>query len=138
MKYTFPVVITGVFVLLAAGALSLRLSQRTGVGNPAVPTTTPASAEKPAVQPVESAIMLSVTSPANGSTVKTPTITVKGKTVPKAEVWVNDQDVRADASGNFSATVTLDEGENTITVTANDDDGNASEKEITVNYEPAS
>lgn len=79
-------------------------------------------------------ISLTVSSPANNTTTSSESITVKGKTVAGAEVFVNDVETRADASGNFSVTITLDEGENYILVVANDALGNYSEKELTVIY----
>lgn len=81
-----------------------------------------------------SGISLTVSSPANNTTTSSESITVKGKTVAGAEVFVNDAETRADASGNFSVTITLDEGENYILVVVNDALGNYSEKELTVIY----
>lgn len=81
-------------------------------------------------------ITLTVSSPANNSTVTDPSITVKGKTVANAEVFVNDIEIKADANGNFSVKLTLDEGDNYILVVANDINGNYSEKDLTVTYSP--
>lgn len=82
-------------------------------------------------------LTLSISSPSNGATVSSPSVTIKGKTAANAEVFVNDTSTRADASGNFSVTLTLDEGDNPIVVSANDADGNVVEKELTVTYTPA-
>jgi len=82
-------------------------------------------------------IILDIISPVNGVTVATPTITVIGKTVPNAEVVVNDIEKTADANGNFSVSITLDEDENIIIVVANDTNGNVAEREITVTYTPS-
>lgn len=79
-------------------------------------------------------LTLTITSPTNGATVTNTSLRVSGKTVPGAEVFINDKEARADALGNFSVTITLDEGENTIIVMANDADGNVAEKELTVTY----
>ncbi len=76
----------------------------------------------------------SVTSPLNGTTVNTPNIQVKGKTVPNADVFVNEKDAKADAQGNFSVAYNLDEGENYLVVGANDEFGNFNEVELTVYY----
>jgi len=81
-------------------------------------------------------IALSVSSPGNNTTVSSPTLTVSGKTVAGAEVFVNDAEGIADAAGNFSVLVNLDEGENYILVVVNDAAGNYSEKELTVIYAP--
>ena len=82
------------------------------------------------------ALTLEVTAPKDQATVTTAQVTVKGKTAPLAEVAVNDQDLKADSKGNFTVTVLLDEGENYISVIANDADGNYAEKELTVTYTP--
>ena len=79
-------------------------------------------------------ITLTITSPADGAIVTSAFVTVKGKTAPRAEVFINDISMVADANGNFSANVTLDEGENPIVIFANDADGNVAEKELTVTY----
>ncbi|MBI5019028.1 hypothetical protein HZB58_02035 [Candidatus Gottesmanbacteria bacterium] len=79
-------------------------------------------------------ISLTVSSPTNNTTTSSESISVKGKTVAGAEVFVNDVETRADASGNFSVTITLDEGENYILIVVNDALGNYSEKELTVIY----
>ena len=51
-------------------------------------------------------------------------------------MFVNESETKADSSGNFSATLTLDEGENYILVVANDSSGNYAEKEFTITYTP--
>lgn len=58
---------------------------------------------------------------------------VTGKTSPFAEVFINDQTVKADKDGNFSLKISLDEGENQVLVSANDSDGNVAEQNLTVN-----
>ncbi|MBI5619602.1 hypothetical protein HY950_01455 [Candidatus Gottesmanbacteria bacterium] len=78
---------------------------------------------------------LTVTSPTNGATVTSASLTVSGKTTPRAEVFVNDAETRADSRGNFSVRIALDEGENSLIVFANDADGNVAEKEITITYD---
>ncbi|MEK7060803.1 MAG: hypothetical protein AAB937_01065 [Patescibacteria group bacterium] len=93
------------------------------------PTTTPIS--------TSAGLTLIVTSPTIGQTVTISQITIKGKTAPLAEVFVNDVELKADASGNFSQGVTLEEGENYILVVANDTDGNFAEKELSITYTPA-
>lgn len=104
---------------------------------PLIPTQTETAAppSEPSVS-TSPQILLTITSPLPDSTVYTPTISVRGKTVPRAEVSVNEKDTTADSSGNFSATLTLDEGENTIFITAVDDEGNSAETELIVTYEP--
>lgn len=79
-------------------------------------------------------ISLTVTQPTDGQTTSSSSIMVKGVTLPNIEVSVNDVDLKADAQGNFSTTVTLDEGDNTITVVAVDEKGQTAEKDLTVTY----
>lgn len=85
------------------------------------------------VQPVQQ-IPLTVTSPLNNSSVSSSSITVTGTSVPDAEVSVNDTNTTADNKGIFSATISLDPGDNVIDITSNDASGNYSEKELTVTY----
>jgi Glucodextranase, domain B len=98
----------------------------------AVPETAAVSTPLPTV----AQISLRITSPANGSTATSPSVVVRGVTVPKADVFVNDSEVTADAGGNFSAPVTLDDGDNSIVIIANDASGSYAEQEITVTYNP--
>jgi hypothetical protein len=77
-------------------------------------------------------ISLTITSPKDGETLGSTNATVKGKTVANAEVFVNDVVGKADANGNFSINVALDEGDNQIVVSANDANGNAAEQSISV------
>ena len=79
-------------------------------------------------------ITLTLFSPSNNSTVTTSKVTVKGKTFPGAEVYANEAEGIADANGNFSLSVSLDDGDNEIIVTAVDQDGNVAETVVTVTY----
>lgn len=83
-----------------------------------------------------SQITLDVVSPQNNSTVKDGAIIVSGKTLPNADVFVNDKELKADAYGNFSTSTVLDEGPNIVVVAANDAAGNISEREIAVTFNP--
>jgi len=80
-------------------------------------------------------VFINITSPLDKSVVKSASLLVKGETVANAEVFVNDKETKADKNGNFSLYLTLDEGENTLTVIMNDSLGNYIEKEITVTLE---
>ncbi len=84
---------------------------------------------------INSGLSLTINQPADKSSVTASTVTVSGKTQPKADVSVNDTDLKADIQGNFSTRITLDEGENTIVIVATDENGNYAEKEITVTYQ---
>lgn len=98
------------------------------------PTLTVISPAAPTVGPTASQNMmpLTITSPTEGASLTGMSVVVKGQTAPGADVGINQLDVKADSKGNFSATISLDEGENTITVITNDDAGNMAEKDITV------
>ncbi len=80
-------------------------------------------------------ISLVITSPALGSVLKSSNVTINGKTSPNAEVFVNDASTKADANGNFTLNVSLDEGENTLIINANDEFGNVAEQTLTVNVQ---
>ena len=85
--------------------------------------------------PQVSGLDLSVSFPANNTTITTPTLVVRGKTKAKAQVAVNEAETVADTTGNFSVTVKLDEGENTLFIVVNDDMGNVTEQSLTVIYD---
>jgi hypothetical protein len=78
---------------------------------------------------------LSITSPADGSNVSEPGLMVVGTTDTGATVWVNGV-VASDGSADWSASVVLLEGVNTVTVLAEDAMGNSVVLTITVEYIP--
>jgi hypothetical protein len=59
-----------------------------------------------------------------------------GKTEVEASLTINNSSEILDKDGNFSSTLTLNEGDNTITITALDLAGNKTEKQIKVTYSP--
>ena len=77
-------------------------------------------------------ISLVITSPLNGAKLSTTNVSVVGKTTPDAEVFVNDMEGKADANGDFSISIGLDEGVNQLVINANDSDGNVAEEVLTV------
>lgn len=77
-------------------------------------------------------ISLVITSPQNGANLSSTNVNVIGKTAPNAEVFVNDSEGKADANGNFSISLGLDEGINQLVINANDKDGNVAEEVIIV------
>jgi len=80
-------------------------------------------------------IFLEITTPKENDVVSSSLLTVRGKTLPKADVFVNDKELRADSNGNFSTNITLDEGENMVVVVSNDNTGNYVEREFLVTLE---
>lgn len=126
-------------MLLLMTAVALVRSQ---IGLPAkdvrdlTKTSVTPQGEKAGVSPttIASDIPLLVFQPANGVQVSESLILVSGKTAANAEVFINEKETVADVNGNFRVTLDLDEGENLIIVTANDEDGNIAEQEFVVTY----
>lgn len=77
-------------------------------------------------------ISLTITSPKDGAMLGSTNVTVTGKTSPKAEVFINDVEGMADANGNFSINIGLEEGQNQLIIDANDASGNVAEETIMV------
>jgi len=77
---------------------------------------------------------LEVTQPEDESIVNTSEIVVKGETTPDAVVTVNEVVADVDAEGKFSATITLEEGPNTIEVIASDFEGREASEVLSVIY----
>lgn len=122
-----------VLLLVVAGALVWsQVRQTPKMEEPSsVESISPTSATLAQTQQIE----LTISNPQEGAKVTKPQLLVRGKTVPDAEVFINDKEATADGNGNFSVTLTLDEGDNLIIVTANDEYGNIAEKELVVMYE---
>jgi hypothetical protein len=81
---------------------------------------------------------LTIDSPGEGETIygqTNRTINVSGSTDEDSTVTVNDR-LAIVNSGNFSTTIQLNEGDNTIVVIATDRAGNETKKEIKVKYQP--
>lgn len=125
-----------IFLGLRKGSFNKPITSVSPTQTVSVPSASPTKAESqtPTSVPV-SQITLEVTEPANNSIVSNSSVMVKGKTSPGADVFINEKELKADSSGNFSTSLNLDEGENYILVSANDSNGNFSEKEIIVNLE---
>ena len=108
-------------------------------------STTPATAATATVTPASTAttgpaalqqFFLEVTNPKNESVVKTASLSVTGRGVADAVVTVNGAVAAVGADGSFSATVTLDEGPNSIEVLASDFQGHSASNVISVIYTP--
>ncbi len=146
MKKYLPVIAGGIIlILIVAGFIFIQSKQTKSDLNKSTDSiyTQSATAVSPTQislketpTPMVNNISLVINSPTKGAIVKRPNLTVSGKTIPRAEVMVNDVERLADANGNFSANIILDEGENTILVVANDSEGNFAETELVVTYEP--
>jgi len=81
---------------------------------------TPAPGAAPAQVAAPAGFFLEVAAPKDESVVQESSVQVRGRTAPDAVVSVNGQPVEVDASGNFSATITLEKGPNSIEVIASD------------------
>lgn len=94
------------------------------------PTPTPTA--------VPAGIPLTITQPLDESVSTTKTITIQGKTDADITVVIstptNDEVVNPTPNGDFSSTVTLDNGENRIAVTGMGPNGVETTKIITVTY----
>ncbi|KKQ23707.1 MAG: N-acetylmuramoyl-L-alanine amidase CwlB [Candidatus Roizmanbacteria bacterium GW2011_GWC2_37_13] len=84
---------------------------------------------------VEQGLTLELTSPKDKTTINVSTVIVSGKTSPGVDVFINEKELKADSSGNFSINYELFEGENNIFVAANDIFGNYAERSVTVYLE---
>lgn len=145
MKNNLPIiagvlVVVGVIIFARQYTMSQSVTLRTQEKNAQTTSSqdvsgSPASSTNEAVSMV-SGITLTISTPSNNTTVSGNSLTVKGKTVAGAEVFVNDSETKADAGGNFSVILTLEDGENYILVVANDAVGNYSEKELNITYTP--
>ena len=79
---------------------------------------------------------LEITSPPESSVItQDKDITIEGNTDENVEVNINDRFVYVSPNGFFNSTYRLNEGENTIVVTATDPVGNSSKSEYKVTYE---
>lgn len=82
-------------------------------------------------------IPLTVVNPSRDLTVTAAALEVTGQTSARAEVFVNEKETMADDDGKFTVAITLEEGENYLTIVATDEDGKVAEVERVVTYEPA-
>ncbi len=86
-------------------------------------------------------LSLSISSPDDESLNTTGSITLAGKTSPQASVAIvsdlEEQIVTTDSAGNFTVTLNLEGGYNTITVSAFDAAGNSATQTLYVTYTTA-
>lgn len=105
----------------------------------AVPTGKTVPSPKPTETPVKTSsqapLFLTISSPSSNQTVDEASILVKGTTVPQTSVMVNEFELTADSQGNFSKSLSLDEGENYINVIAYNNEGQVVEKELIITRE---
>lgn len=97
-------------------------------------TTAPSQTVIPTPTPTAQTLFLNLIAPTGDITVILPVYTIVGKTVPNAEVFINDSALRANALGVFTYAFQLEMGENLISVSVNDVNGVYNEKEIIITY----
>lgn len=97
----------------------------------AVTTTTAPTTTRDTVAPA-----LTITSPADGSTVDQPKVKITGSTEPGASVTFADQTATAPADGHFAFDASLVEGPNRIELRSSDASGNVAVAAVTVTFAP--
>lgn len=103
-------------------------------------TKTPVETATPSAQIPEVLVPLTITSPKDQEVLTTKTLTVSGQTLPMANLTITGgkEDVisQADETGEFSEKITLEEGDNSLTVTAFDEAGHQTSQTVTIIYAP--
>ena len=102
------------------------------------PSPTPTPTPIPSPTPTPQAILI-ITSPEDGTVVRTPSVQVVGTAPPGAEIVLaislfGDRRTSADDNGDWVLTVDLEEGPNDFAFRIGDDD--ATTKALRVVYEP--
>lgn len=82
--------------------------------------------------PTSNTLFLTISSPQNKQTIKEANVLIKGKTLPRTQVMVNEFEIISDVNGNFSQSISMDEGENYISVVVYSSEGDAVEKELVI------
>lgn len=134
-----------VIVILFAGFIGLNKQNRSVNTAQNIPTPTLLTQEQitptlvvtrftTQVQGQEKTVPLTILEPMNNASTSNQSITVRGKTIGNADISVNEKDLKADAQGNFSIVVSLDDGENIIAVLVVDQAGNFVEQDLTVTF----
>lgn len=128
---TTVLVVDGIFsgaVSLGDGAQTLTVTATDAAGNNGVDTV--------AISVDSAAPVITIATPTDGSSQGTATVTVSGSVDDGevTEVDINGETVALVAGGNFSKTMTLSEGDNTITITAVDSAGNSGSASVVVSF----
>jgi hypothetical protein len=86
--------------------------------------------------PTPTPLFLTIVEPANGSVVDVSNVTIRGKTLADAIVSINGDPIDVDSNGNFSMTVTLEEGSNVFDIIATDEAGDEETTQLVVSFAP--
>ena len=132
-----PYVVLGLILVTLVG-LGAVLWIRKSAQPPATSQLAQVVSHTPAPLP----LFLELTSPKSDELAVGEEIIVSGRTLPNITVLIyTDTDqtsLESDANGQFESTVSLDEGSNTLTVTAFADNGDEFSESIDVVYDPQS
>jgi len=124
--------IAGIFIGVVVAAVVFYIYQTTKSISPSSIKTI--TITKSPVNP--SPVMLSVDSPTDGDVVTSRVLQVSGKTDPTATIIITtdsgDTTVYPTTDGNFSASITIDSGENRIFISAITPDGKETQKSYMV------
>lgn len=115
------VLLTGVYYLSSRKKIALAPSLQETLSDTV--KTVQTESQKLGILP--NSFLLEVSSPQDKLTISQGVIEVVGKSVPGAEVFVNDFQVSVAKDGSFRHKVRLEEGENFILVTAGNNTGDA-------------
>lgn len=122
----------GTFVLsvpLKEGSNNIEITAKDTAGNESEPKTIVITFDD---QPP----ILEITSPASlSSKTEESRLSIIGKSEPGAQVYLDGRRLIVDREGNFQSTVTLQEGENTLSVLAKDLAQNETIIQLTIRYE---
>jgi len=111
-------------------------SQLTYTPSPNQTSVVTTSAPSNPADTLQAGLPLTISSPSDGADISGNSVTVTGKTSPGAVVTIGDELATADAQGNFSINVNLDDGPNGIDVIATDNSGATGEVLLLVNASP--
>lgn len=130
--------VSAVLIGLLVAGVAFYFYQSTKVISPTAEKAVAVKTPTPSPTPLPDSLILSLDSPKDESVVSSKTITVSGKAAVDATIVistpVNDQTASPSSNGDFTTTVTIDSGENFITVTAIEPDGTEVTKKLTVTY----
>jgi hypothetical protein len=90
----------------------------------------------PADSPLRGPLSVIITSPLENAVVQTDRVDLTGEADPETVISIDDQIVLVGPERKFSVPLALDEGPNTIEITASDPAGNAGTVYLTVIYTP--
>ena len=124
-----------------AGGLAVTASSAPAASTSLQASTSPADSSSPRVGQATPVVLgsgplhVTITSPADETVVAVPQVDVAGQAPPDTVITINDTIVVVDATGQFSATVPLQDGPNELDVLASDPAGNEASATLFVTYE---